>query len=297
MKRTLLFAHDDRIGFDDAGHPVSFNYTRNLIDRYRYLADEVTFAVRCEAPRPMPWFDDATIICVSDMKHGRDLMRYHSARQAVRRLVASHDLVVARLPSIIGSWALREAWRESKPALVEMVGCPWDALWNHSPKGKLVAPWFWAKNRRLLRKATHTVYVTESFLQARYPTAGACASCSDVEAVTAGATHVARRRKRWRNVRDGAPIVLATIANVNVPYKGHDLVLRALSALGEQRVTSPTAPLGRVINIVCAPWHVLSGSRIAFSSPAASQGTRSRPPSMTSTCTFSRVERRDFPAR
>ncbi|MDP0919734.1 hypothetical protein Q6272_32330, partial [Klebsiella pneumoniae] len=76
-------------------------------------------------------------------------------------LVNESDIVVARLPSLIGSWALRSAWKQDKPVLVEMVGCPWDALWNHSLKGKIVAPWFWAKNRRLLRRSRHTVYVTE----------------------------------------------------------------------------------------------------------------------------------------
>ena len=133
--KSLLFAHDDWVSFDENGRPVSLNYSRNLVDRYRYLADYVVFAVRGNAPRAVQWFDDAEINCLPDMKRGLNPMRSLSVRSAVDRLVADHDIVVARLPSLIGSWALRSAWRQNKPVLVEMVGCPWDALWNHSLKG------------------------------------------------------------------------------------------------------------------------------------------------------------------
>lgn len=233
MTQRLLFAHDDWISFDEAGRPASHNYTRHLVDRYRYLADEVTFGVRCSCATRVHWFEDAEIACIPDMKHGRNLVRYGSARRAVCDLVASHDVVVARLPSLIGSWALRAAWKTKKPVLVEMVGCPWDALWNHSRTGQLVAPWFWAKNRRLLREATHTIYVTEQFLQKRYPTPGASVACSNVEVVMASEQQLANRLQRLENLTGNQPIVLGTIANLDVPYKGHDLVLRALASLPE----------------------------------------------------------------
>lgn len=231
MTRKLLFAHDDWIAFDELGLPTSNNYTRHLVDRYRYLADRVTFAVRCNATTRIAWFEDAAISCIPDMKHGRNLARYLLARRSVRELVESHDIVVARLPSLIGSWALRTAWKTRKPVLVEMVGCPWDALWNHSLKGKILAPWFWAKNRRLLRLATHTVYVTERFLQERYPAQGRSVGCSNVEVVRASDVEVSARLQGVSALSEAQPIILATIANLDVPYKGHDLVLRALAAV------------------------------------------------------------------
>ena len=73
--KSLLFAHDDWVSFDENGRPVSLNYSRNLVDRYRYLADYVVFAVRGNAPRAVQWFDDAEINCLPDMKHGLNPMR------------------------------------------------------------------------------------------------------------------------------------------------------------------------------------------------------------------------------
>jgi glycosyltransferase involved in cell wall biosynthesis len=231
--RSLLFAHDDRITIDDAGKPISYNYTRHLIDRYRYLADSVTFAVRCDEVQPVHWYEDATIVCIPEMKHGRALARFGAARRAVEGLVASHELVVARLPSLIGSWALRAAWQTDKPVLVEFVGCPWDALWNHSLKGKLAAPYFRLKNQRLMGRVSHAVYVTEAFLQERYPCPGSTLACSNVEVTLASEAALASRQRRLNRLTP--PIVLGTTANLEVPYKGHDLVIRALAALGDDR--------------------------------------------------------------
>jgi len=232
LGRSLLFAHDDWVSFDDEDRPVSLNYSRKLVDRYLYLADRVVFAVRGETPRQVRWFDDAEIRCLPDTKHGLNPLKSLSVQRTVEGLVSEHDVIVCRLPSLIGSWALRFAWRQRKPVLVEMVGCPWDALWNHSPKGKLVAPWFFVKNRRLLKRSKHTIYVTRSFLQDRYPTSGQSVACSNVEIVPAEETTLSRKRKRLANLGETRPIILGTIASIDVPYKGHDLVLKALADLG-----------------------------------------------------------------
>lgn len=234
MTKKLLFAHDDRISFDSAGRPVSYNYTRRLIDRYRHLAEEVTFAVRCVAAEPATWFSDATVVCIPDVKHVMGMTRYYASRRAVERLVDRHDVVVARLPSLMGSWALRQAWRTRKPVLVEFVGCPWDALWNHSGLGKVLAPFFYLKNRRLVKQSEHTVYVTHSFLQDRYPTRGASIACSNVEIVPVSRPDLARRLERMQGSGIMETFTLATVAALDVPYKGQHLVIEALAHLKDR---------------------------------------------------------------
>lgn len=233
--RKLLFAHDDRIIIDYGGNPISYNYTRHLIDRYRYLADSVTFAVRCNEAEPVPWYEDATIVCIPEMKRGLSSLRLLSTKRSVFSLVEEHDVVVARLPSLIGSWALEAAWQLKKPVLVEFVGCPWDGLWNHSLKGKLVAPYFRLRNQRLMQRTAHTIYVTEKFLQSRYPTSGHSAAVSDVEIELATEPRLSKRHNRLRSLTDNPPIVLGTIANLDVPYKGHDLVIKALATLSQDK--------------------------------------------------------------
>ena len=46
---------------------------------------------------------------------------------------------------------------------MEVVGCAWDALWNHSYKGKILAPKSYMSMRRAVSKAPYVVYVTNGF--------------------------------------------------------------------------------------------------------------------------------------
>src|SRR5690606_32595294 len=54
-----------------------------------------------------------------------------STSKAIPLLVSQHSAVIARLPSRLGSLFIKEAIKQNKPYAVEVVGCPWDALWNY----------------------------------------------------------------------------------------------------------------------------------------------------------------------
>ena len=64
---------------------------------------------------------------------------------------------------------------------MEVVGCPWDAYWNYSLKGKIVAPFATYMMKRRVKSAPFVLYVTNKFLQKRYPTKGKKINCSNVE--------------------------------------------------------------------------------------------------------------------
>ena len=74
-----------------------------------------------------------------------------------------------RLPSLVSLKVYRLARKNSKKYLTEVMGCAWDAYWNHSIVGKLLAPGMFLGMRRMVKKADYCVYVTKSFLQKRYP--------------------------------------------------------------------------------------------------------------------------------
>ena len=61
------------------------------------------------------------------------------------------------------------------------MSCPWDVFWNHSLKGKLLAPFMYYTTKRCVKDSNYVVYVTNEFLQKRYPTMGKNIGCSDVE--------------------------------------------------------------------------------------------------------------------
>jgi glycosyltransferase involved in cell wall biosynthesis len=90
--------------------------------------------------------------------------------------------------------------------------------------------------KRLVKKSHYVVYVTNEFLQKRYPTNGVSISCSDVEIKNISEEILSLRLKHIEN--NNGKIILGTTAAVNVPYKGHQYVIEALARLKEQGINN-----------------------------------------------------------
>lgn len=241
--RRVLFVHDGPIYVGPDRIPRGVHYTDALIDRYMGLGSELTFLMRAadvpqaEAERYSPLVRTGfRFLAVANVKSLSSLLtRGRQVRRIVAEQVANHEVVVVRLPSTLGRWAFREAKRLNKPVLVEFMGCAWDTLWYHSWKGKLAAPWYFWRNLRLMRKANHVVYVTERFLQKRYPSPGKSIACSNV-VISPADPQVLVKRLQWIEGRDTRErIVLATMGATNIAYKNQALVIKALSRLGRDR--------------------------------------------------------------
>ncbi|HHX68701.1 MAG TPA: glycosyltransferase [Gallicola sp.] len=117
-----------------------------------------------------------------------------------------------------------------------MVGCPWDSLWNHSLKGKLAAPFMMRSTKKLLREAPYVIYVTNSFLQKRYPTKGKHTNCSNVTLPKMDDAVLVKRLERVKDSKNNpySEIILGTTAAVDVRYKGQQYVIEALGRLKEE---------------------------------------------------------------
>ena len=238
--KRVLFAHDGPIELSPDGVPMGVYFTDELLRRYFQLGSTLTFLMRAKpislsegssySPLVRQGFAFQSVI---DAKGPFKYALYaRLARKTVCQAVSCHDVIVARLPSLIGSWAFLEARRQEKPVLVEFVACTWDSLWNYGLLGKVTAPYFYLKNRILMRYSTHTIYVTEQFLQSRYPSFGKSIACSDVEFSFTGEDVFSRRLNRISSTNNERPIILTTVAAVDVPYKDQATVIRALALMG-----------------------------------------------------------------
>jgi glycosyltransferase involved in cell wall biosynthesis len=120
---------------------------------------------------------------------GRHFFEGPEAKRTIAKLLSRVDAAIVRLPSLNGEIAGDLAIKMEKPFAVEMVGCPWDALWNHGTlRGRLYAPVSYFRTRKLVRKAPFILYVTDEFLQRRYPSrAGVSQNVSDVALPTIAA--------------------------------------------------------------------------------------------------------------
>lgn len=157
-----------------------------------------------------------------------------NCRNKLKPIISKQDFVIARLPSIYGSMAIYFARKQNKPYLIELVGCPWDSLWNHSWKGKLFALFMWFFTRKAVKKAPYVLYVTNQFLQYRYPCIGKTIGCSNVALPPLEQQILEKRLIKIKQMGSNKPVILGTIAAVNVRYKGQEYVIRAISQLNKE---------------------------------------------------------------
>ena len=130
---------------------------------------------------------------------------------------------------------MKIAKRLGKPYLVEVVGCPFDSLWNYNWKGKIIAIPAMMQMKRAVKDAPYAVYVTAEFLQKRYPCNGESVNISNVNLVAAAKEVLDKRISKICS--HTGPFVLGTAAALDVPYKGQSFVIRALAKLKNTGIT------------------------------------------------------------
>ena len=139
------------------------------------------------------------------------------------------DLVICHLPSVPGNIAVNIAKKYNKPYIIGCVGCIWDSLFNYNWKGKLLAPYEYFKMKKIIQRAPYVFYVTQKFLQQRYPTTGKTIGCSNVDIEIANDEILNQKKEFLTKVTN--EINLMTSAAVNVRYKGQQYVIQAMSRL------------------------------------------------------------------
>jgi glycosyltransferase involved in cell wall biosynthesis len=174
-----------------------------------------------------------SFVGLAEKKHQLSVLaHYPNIRRQLRRLIAKVDAVIIRLPSNIGSMAVGIARGQNVPVMLEVVGCPYDALRHHgSFFGKALAPLASWQMRKQVAGASHVVYVTKEFLQSRYPTQGKSINCSDVIIYEQDQGILEQRQKRIQTWSSDGAIRLGLMGSLNVNYKGHEVALRSLKRL------------------------------------------------------------------
>lgn len=237
----LLFCHDGPMAVDKDGNAYPQNFTEDVFSRYYAIADKITFLVRTRiidpniTKAPKANMEKLRIVSSPNLSSINGAFTGRSkVKKMIRDELLNCDFLIARLPSQIGILAIDMAKKYNKPYLIELVGCPWDSLWNHSWKGKLLAPVMWYATKKAVKDAPYVLYVTNEFLQRRYSSKGRTIGCSDVELPTLDVSVLEERLQKIEQMTKHKPIVIGTTAVVDVPYKGQEYVIQAIAELNKQ---------------------------------------------------------------
>lgn len=226
---------------DKNGKLYGISYNDKLLSRYLSFCDDLELCMRKKKQDEVTGLSEITLPNVHfteviDLTPIHNYPKAYLARRTINEVIDRCDGIIVRLPSTTGRIAIRCCRKKKKPFLVEMVGCPWDALWNHSWKGKLLAVPITLMTKHETKIAPAVIYVTNEFLQRRYPTRGKQIGCSDVEFEDVGESVLERRREKI--ISHSGSVIIGTTAAVNVKYKGQHYIIRALGELKKQGITN-----------------------------------------------------------
>ena len=233
------FFHDSKFKFDKSRkYYTSGSLTAELFDRYLQDFSHLTVVTRAQLAKTkseiagysLSSHKRVSFNCLK--KLGLYSLLFGENKKHIKHVICKNDVSIVRMPSIIGIFACIESERSKRPYIIEMVACPWDALWNYGKLSyKIAAPILYIINRIILYRAKKVIYVTDSFLQQRYPTKGASISCSDVEITPPKETELLDRILRYEARTTNDPVSLVTIANTGLKHKGQQYVIESMKGL------------------------------------------------------------------
>jgi len=232
----VVFFHDHRIVNYKNKNYSNGSFSDEVFNRYTNVFGHITFYSRNVLLDKMEKKLSQIINEKVDFIGIKDFSNFlnYKTRYKFNYQIETSDAIIVRLPSVLGLLAARKAKQKCKPYLIELVGCPWDALWNHSWKGKLVAPFMWYVTKKMVKNAPYVLYVTNDFLQRRYPSTGRTINCSDVALPTLDESVLDARLQKIKQMTKNKPVVIGTTAAVDVRYKGQEYVIQAIAELNKQ---------------------------------------------------------------
>ena len=241
----LLFVYgEEKVKFDNEGNIYNSGTLPTDVwnERYLKISKDIVFMSRKDEHQytkdeAMDRFNllNENIKYIELENNTNNIKDYFSIRKRkdvkkkIEKEMLKTDCVIARIPSLYSYYAIDLALKYNKKIIVELVGCSWDSLWNHSLKGKILAIPSYLKLKKYARKSSNVIYVSKNFLQSRYPTLGNHISCSDV-AINVDNSVLENRLTKIKESNNNF-IFLGTVGAVNVRYKGQQYVIKAMSEL------------------------------------------------------------------
>ncbi len=232
----LLFVHDHpfyvegQVVYSGGGLPE--NGWQKYLDNF----DEVTvFARRSHNLKDKKVISSRSgVVFVLTEEYNRSidaLLNSKVLNDELKPLIAKNDVVLARLPSVLGFFAGRLTTALKGKLWVEQVGNAREAMSSHgSIVGKLVAPVFERINKSITRNASFVSYVTENKLQLDYPAKSSAITTSLSNVLINNILSVNQLNMDRFN---GEKFNIGIIGGFDVKYKGQDILLKAIATLPE----------------------------------------------------------------
>lgn len=242
MRVRGIFCHDLPVYKDINGVYCSTTLTDDLFSRYFRVVDELIVATRVyklgctyeEAHQERITLSNLRFLEFPNLNKPQYVFTLlPKAERRLQKVIEKVDLIFIR-GGFLALMGVRCAKRLNKPYLIEISGCDFEGYWHHSLQGKIVAPYMEINGKRNARDAKFAIYVTEQWLQKRYPTRGTFTNASNVILREIQDEVLERRITKIKNKKPGDPWIIGTTGAINNKAKGQQFVIEAISKLPEK---------------------------------------------------------------
>lgn len=237
-----LFIHDHPFIKNDKSGKLytSGNLNSILWERYLKHFETITVIGRCKTESDTSRYNSAENDGVyfklfTDVTGGADYFKKRKKiEEKLIQEINNHDVIIMRFPATISVFAAEYCIKKKIPYVAEVVGCSWDANWNYGGvMPKFLAPYSYFKMKKAVKHAFGSIYVTENFLQKRYPTqADITAAASNVILKNIDEFVLSFRFEKIKN--QGSTVHIGMIGNIAVKYKGYDILLKSLKSIPDK---------------------------------------------------------------
>lgn len=250
---TLVFCHDHKFYVDQSSSNIYSNggLPHTVWKRYLNHFDRIIVIGRRSPISGDP--DNFTLSSCKNVEFllldlfqpcGVNIMFHPRAISLIKNALKSSSHVLCRLPSTLGFYLFDQAQNLGLPVAIEVVSCPVDSFSSiyPFPVGNLLSSYYSFLLKRAAKKSLFSIYVTKTFLQERYPALP--------RSLTSYASNVllppwqARISQPVYPSRNGS-FVIGMTGNYAVPYKGHEILLKAFKLLIDSGYTLKLRLLGR----------------------------------------------------
>ena len=156
-------------------------------------------------------------------------------KQILERELPEFDLIILRVPSNTCNRAAKIARKHNIPYFVEVIGDAFGALWYHSLKAKPFAIGLYFRTRETIYNADFALYVSQKFLQSKYPCKNYSVGVSDCS-FDMPTDDVVRNRLSYVRNKDYSKITLMNAAAIDVKYKGQEYIIKAIPLLNKEGI-------------------------------------------------------------
>lgn len=240
----ILFCHDTYYSKRRDGTVYSYGGFPYEVWQQQFLKhfDSMTIIGRKKKLRP----DETGVLDVSSGEHVDHILlpnihapvkritKYTRMYQKIADQVSLADAVIVRGPIEFGVMAAKAAREQGKPYAVEMCGCAYDKTYYRGDLfNRMYAPVKFRRVKNMVHNADAVMYVTEKFLQSRYPTQGKKEYASHVE-IDASPVEILNQRLK-RIEQEHKELNIGLVGSFVDGMKGVDVAIEALAIARQYR--------------------------------------------------------------